>query len=34
MKNQIAALFGIIVKFDGGQYLYDPKTGRYQELNL
>lgn len=32
MRSAIAGLFGVIVHFDGGSYLYDPKTGVYHEL--
>jgi hypothetical protein len=31
MKHQIARLFGVIVKFDGGVYLYTPE-GKYIPL--
>ena len=31
MKNQIAELFGVIVKFDGGKYVM--KDGKFLELN-
>lgn len=33
MRNQIAALFGVTVRFDGGLFLYDPTTGKYTQLS-